>query len=395
MARTAIISVDGHVRASRSEYRDYIEKRYLDAFDEWARAQEAAGAPESGNLSPGLDPTSQWDSDLRMKDMESQGVVAEVLFPNGLPFQSRSSDDVGAVSDPELLRQSRLAYNRWLADFSALTPGRRSGQALVGFEDVDLAVADIRWAKEHGLGGVMMPALQPGGTFFFDPALDPVWAECVELDLTISQHGGSGAPVYGPPGFAAIMTLALEHSFYSGRSLWQLILGGVFERFPGLRVAFVETEADSIGPAIRKLDRRLSWGDDWTGWAQIMQRSRSFSRRARILGRQLLLGHLAVHGQPGAARGAGAAERRVRGVRHRLRQRHVRGRLPALRVGVPRDLGPGRRAGLPPEHHARGGAGKILCENAAAVYGFDLRRLQPDVERVGFDVEHPLVHALP
>ena len=56
-----------------------------------------------------------------------------------------------------------------------------------------------------------------------------------------------------------------------------MILGGVFERFPDLRVAFVETEADWIAPTIRKLDRRLSWGDDWTGWAQTMQRMRQFT----------------------------------------------------------------------------------------------------------------------
>src|SRR5271170_6317786 len=94
MSKTAIISVDGHVRASRSDYRNYVEQRFLDAFDAWAAAEEAAGAPESGNLSAGLDPMSQWDSDLRVKDMESQGVVAEVLFPNGLPFQSMPADDL-------------------------------------------------------------------------------------------------------------------------------------------------------------------------------------------------------------------------------------------------------------------------------------------------------------
>jgi predicted TIM-barrel fold metal-dependent hydrolase len=198
MAKTAIISVDGHVRASRSDYRNYVEHRFLAAFDSWARAVEAAGAPESGNLSAGLDPTSQWDSDLRLKDMESQGVVAEVLFPNGLPFQSRPADDMGSFDDPEIDRQARLAYNRWLADFCALTPGRRAGQALLSFDDMEMAVADIHWAKEHGLGGVMMPALLPGGTFFFDPALDPVWAACVETGLPISQHGGTGAPTYGP-----------------------------------------------------------------------------------------------------------------------------------------------------------------------------------------------------
>ncbi len=279
--------MDGHVRASRSDYRNYVEKRFLDAFDDWARAEEAAGAPESGNLSAGLDPTSQWDSELRLKDMESQGVVAEVLFPNGLPFQARPADDVGSFSDPEIDRQARLAYNRWLADFCAQTPGRRAGQALISFDDVDLAVRDIHWAKEQGLGGVMMPALLPGGTFFFDPALDPVWSACVDVDLPISQHGGTGAPTYGPPGFGAIMTLALEHSFYSGRSLWQMILGGVFERFPDLRVAFVETEADWIAPVIRKLDRRLSWGDDWTGWAATMQRMRQFAGRPATTGRPI------------------------------------------------------------------------------------------------------------
>ena len=50
-------------------------------------------------------------------------------------------------------------------------------------------------------------------------------------------------PAYSPPGFAAIMTLAMEHSFFSGRSLWQMMVGGVFDRFPDLQMVFVETEA--------------------------------------------------------------------------------------------------------------------------------------------------------
>ena len=48
--------------------------------------------------------------------------------------------------------------------------------------------------------------------------------------MVICQHGGAGAPASGRR-VPSIMTLALEHSFFSGRSLWQLIYGGVFERF--------------------------------------------------------------------------------------------------------------------------------------------------------------------
>ena len=64
MSKTAIISVDGHVRASRSDYRNYVEKRFLDAFDAWARAEEEAGCarerqPERGarpDVAVGLGP---------------------------------------------------------------------------------------------------------------------------------------------------------------------------------------------------------------------------------------------------------------------------------------------------------------------------------------------------
>ncbi len=106
----------------------------------------------------------------------------------------------------------------------------------------------------------------------------------------------------------------------------------------------------------------------------------------RLLGRQLLRRHLAVHRRSGSARGAGPAECRVRRVRHRLRQRHVRRRLPAFRVGVPRDQGTGRRAGVASRHHGRGRPEDHVRERGA---GLRLRlwaRWQPDADRVGFDV---------
>jgi len=52
MGRTAILSVDGHVKASRSTYRDYIEKKYLEAYDESVRKAVDAGVPDAGNLNP-------------------------------------------------------------------------------------------------------------------------------------------------------------------------------------------------------------------------------------------------------------------------------------------------------------------------------------------------------
>ena len=53
MERTAIISVDGHVRASRAMYRDYVESRHRDVFDDWVRSQEEMGVPDQGGVQPG------------------------------------------------------------------------------------------------------------------------------------------------------------------------------------------------------------------------------------------------------------------------------------------------------------------------------------------------------
>ena len=100
MPRTAIISVDGHVKSSRAGYRDYLESKYLETYDEEVKAAEEAELPDAGNLHPELAPDVQWDSDVRIEQLESIGVVAEVLFPNGQPFQLNPLDDHPHAATP-------------------------------------------------------------------------------------------------------------------------------------------------------------------------------------------------------------------------------------------------------------------------------------------------------
>ena len=388
MARTAIISVDGHVKAPRSGYREYVEGKYLDAFDDWLRAAEARGLPDAGSIQSRLDLGVQWEPHRRLRDLETQGVVAEVLFPNGVPFQVDSLDDAGRAADPELTRAGMAAYNRWLADFCAQAPERLRGQALVLFDDVEQAVKDVRWAKEHGLGGIMMPGLYPGGTYFFDPALDPIWAAVQEAGLPVSQHGGAGAPVYSPPGLAAILTLAYEHAFFSGRSLWQMIVGGVFDRFPGLKVAFTETEVWWIGPALQRFDRRVKLGDDWTEFAAHLQRARAFSRLPSEYWATNCYAGISPFGshQLSFARlGSGyeyppgelaiiRSDRTMIGIDYP----HFESTYPSTMDQVADLLGEPTVT----EDDAR----RMLFDTAAEVYGLDRALLHPHIERMGFDL---------
>ena len=389
MTRTAIISVDGHVKASRAGYRDYVQQKYLGEFDAWLASVEAEGLPDAGNMNPNLGVEVQWDSDLRTERLESIGVVAEVLFPNGVPFQVNRFDDFARGTSPELQEEGRQAYNRWLVDFCAEMPERRRGQMTMDFSDVEQAVRDVHWARENGLGGISLPGLEPGDKLFFDPALDPIWAAIQEVGLPITQHGGAGMPEYRPSGFAALMTLVAEQGFFSTRSLWMLIAGGVFDRFPELRVSYIETQVHFMNAVIAQLDAFLDPESDWMGFAKMLGREQVFERQpSEYFGTNVFVGI-----SPFTPRQIPLTELVGKDADQQP--------LPGFHIGVDATM-----FGVDYPHfesifHRNMGevatllttpgvteedADKILLTNAARALDFDLEALKPHIERVGFEI---------
>lgn len=389
MAKTAIISVDGHVKASRAGYREYIQKKYLEEYNASVKAAEDAGIPDAGNLNPDYGYDAQWDSEKRWATMEGQGVVAEVLFPNGQPFQVNRFEDVAKAVNPDLGAEGRRAYNHWLADFCAESPGRRAGQAVVSFDDIDQAIADIRWAKEQGLGGIMLPAMNPGGTNFFDPVLDPIWATIVETGMPVTQHGGAGLPGYSAVGFAAILTVSIENGFYSNRSLWQMIAGGVFDRFPDLKVAWIETQLMFMVPAIAHLDMTLSWSDDWMAFARFMNRDRSVKKLAsEYIGENCFVGVSPFDPKQlpiDQLIGKDADQKPLEGFHFGAEAAMFGVDYPHFESFVPNAAEKvAVLAGNPSVSNAD--AKRVLFGNAADFFGFDRGLLETHVERVGFDL---------
>jgi predicted TIM-barrel fold metal-dependent hydrolase len=383
MARVGIISVDGHVKAPWAAYRDYLDPQWREPYDEWVKA--AQGGADFCHT--GYGPESQWTAAKRVADLESQGVVAEVVFPNGIPFALGGPSVGTARGDVEAMRAGNAAYNRWLEDTCAEIPGRMFGQAQVDFIDIDLAVKEIHAAKDRGFVGILMPPLKPeipGCRFFFDPELDPIWRACVETGLPLSQHGGVGSPTCAPQGPAAFLTLATEHSFFSGRSLWQMIIGGVFDRFPELKVAYVETETWWLRPVMELMDKRDRMGDEW---AEAENNPLALKRPYSRLPSDYLKTNIWIGISP-FAKGLADADAFDDGKERQLITTgnamvgadypHPETALPWLRDTVK------SFASLPivDEEKAR----KVIYGNAAEVYGIDLAKLQPLVERVGFEL---------
>jgi predicted TIM-barrel fold metal-dependent hydrolase len=262
--RYTIISVDGHAGADLHSYKPYLASRWHGEFDAWA---DAYVNPYSDLLASTA--YRNWDNDRRLAETESQGVVAEVLFPNTIPpffAQSNLTALEPTDADYEHRWAGLQAHNRWLADFCAAAPGRRAGCAQVFLNNLDDTLAEVRWAKQHidVFGGVLLPNVPPNSSLLplWDPHYEPLWELCEELDVVINIHSGSGLPDFGTAEAARAIML-IELAWYAHRAVWHLTFGGVLEHHPSLRVVLTEQGTSWIPRGLDTLDwfhRRMTLG---------------------------------------------------------------------------------------------------------------------------------------
>ena len=188
----------------------------------------------------------------RIEIMNDEGVAAEVLFPDfGLPFQLGGpllEFKIGHTRSPEQQAVADRAYNRWLADYCSIAPERLYGMASITFDDVETAVQEIRWARDAGLKGIVLPCFSEEKPLY-DLAFEPIWSLLEELDMPANSHSGLSSisrrlpPLPVPHPAAALPLMGPITFFYCHQILSHLIWGGVFERHPKLR--FVMTEQGS------------------------------------------------------------------------------------------------------------------------------------------------------
>jgi predicted TIM-barrel fold metal-dependent hydrolase len=268
-----VISSDCHAGLPNAEYRDWLDPDVRGAFDEaLAERQRMAELAQRGFLNKefadewhadneeGL--RGGWEASRRDKELDADGVVGEVIFPDADSVTSGASAPFGAglsassETPPHLLLAGARAHNRWLAELCATSPERRAGVAVVPIiAGVDESVVEIRRAAESGLrGGILIPPMWQPHEPYHDARYDPVWAVCEELDLPIHCHSGPGAhEEYGEvPGWMSVY--GYETIFFTSRPMWFMLLTGVFERFPRLRMAITEAGSFWAADMLWRLD---------------------------------------------------------------------------------------------------------------------------------------------
>ena len=257
--RYTIISADCHAGGSHKQYREYLDPKFLDDFDAW-RGKYKNPFRDLGDTRR----YRNWDNDMRNGQQLADGIVGEVIFPNTVPPFFPSFVLFAQPPKPEDY-EHRLAgiraHNRWLVDWCGEFPERRAGIGQIFLNDVDDAIADVRWIKEHNLrGGILLPNISPDVHWvkpLYDPVYDPLWAVIEDLEVPINVHGGTGVPDYGPYPVSMLLYIN-EVPFYSQRPLVQFILSGIFERFPRLRFVVTESGCAWAPGLLDRLDKVLA-----------------------------------------------------------------------------------------------------------------------------------------
>jgi predicted TIM-barrel fold metal-dependent hydrolase len=370
-----VISADGHAGNEIHGYREYLERAYLDEFDRWV-ATYVCPFPEL----EGPDASRNWDSDRRVAEMEADGIVAEVLFPNTVPpFYPKSSLTARppAVDDAEHeLRWAGLrAHNRWLADFCAATPGRRAGIAQILLTDVDAAVREIRWARDAGLsGGVLLPGAPPGTGVapLYSPTYDPIWQVCEELGMPVNHHSGSAVPPMDETAMDKVVFL-LEVTWWAHRALPHLVFGGVLERFPQMQLVLTEQGTAWIPDELARLDyfferMHSAAGSQEVEWGNAVVSKLSL-KPSEYWARQCHVGASFIRPAEVPLRSVVGVDRIMWGSDYPHRESSYPYSHEALRLSF---------AGVD-AHEVQ----VMVGANAADVYGFDLDALAPIGARVG------------
>src|SRR5919197_5585979 len=190
------------------------------------------------------------DPHLRLKDMEADGVDAEIIY-GVLGTASK-------LNDTEASNEVLHIYNDWLKDFCSHYPDRQIGLACLPYGSVDQAVQEVHRVAKMGLKGLELSCswdMEP----MWHPSWEPFWQAVDEVQLPLHFHTFPTTPPRArqeaPPVRRAAMFTGVS-AFQMG--LIHIIAGmmgaGVFDRYPRLKVSFGESGAGWLAYALHRMD---------------------------------------------------------------------------------------------------------------------------------------------
>lgn len=291
MDRLIVVSGDSHAVPPPEVWPEYVEAQYHEYLPGMHEDNErftqllgifAKFSPETLDVidTEGIWQSGGylgcWDTERRLAEMDREGVAAELVYSGDPRAISPLSPQFRPLSQ-DVVAAGVRAYNRWAADAFGpasdriLCVGDPASQL-----DMDAMLAELDWIAEHGFAGAYVPGyfhradLPPA----HDPYFDSFWSRLTELGLPAVIHAGYGQQqcevlngiealrknmeAEGRNDLLAEIINNAERFFAKDlrprRAMWQLMLGGVFDRHPKLRLVLTEVRGDWLPATLHHLD---------------------------------------------------------------------------------------------------------------------------------------------
>lgn len=272
--RDPIISADSHFVEPPDMWRERIDPAFRDRAPRLVR--ELDGAPGAFLVCEGLVPASGGgyfaagtdpadlpevlargydavpphvnDPAARIAEQQKDGVRAEVLYASyGMQLFH--------LADGGLRDACFRAFNDWAADYCREDPSRLLGTGLVALDDVASATAELQRIAGLGLRGAMIWAEPPVDRPYSHPDYEPFWAAAQDLDMKMSLHSLTSRRQDSDPGKGDMLYRAVILYQEVARTISDLIIHGVCEKFPRLQFVSAENEIAWIPFHLWRMDQ--------------------------------------------------------------------------------------------------------------------------------------------
>ncbi|MGH7815713.1 MAG: amidohydrolase family protein [Candidatus Binataceae bacterium] len=281
-----VVDCDSHVMEPPDLWEQYLEPRFrdraikiakdpVDGFETLSVDNQpilrgvlaglgGANKPRQELFIPGklgyLDgcPPASYLPQERIKLLDEWGVNAGVLFPTvGILWDT---------ADAELAAAYARAYNNWVNDFAAPVRSRVIPIAHIAMQDVPSALEELRRCLKLGFKGIFLAPETIGGKRFSHPSFDPIWRECeaagipacLHVIVRFSRAPGIVGDFYQPGEFRAVYGFALGGFGQVVPAAMTMIVDGLFDRFPRLKVVCVEAGCGWAPYFMDRLDQKYS-----------------------------------------------------------------------------------------------------------------------------------------
>jgi predicted TIM-barrel fold metal-dependent hydrolase len=246
-----MIVVDGLPQSMDAELQQY-RKRTRPGPTNSTQPLSGSRLADTGRLDFAI--RRNYDGEAQVMGMEMEGVDIAVLYPTtGLSLIARDG------LDPRLSLALCQAYNNWIHDFCQYSPAQLKFVAMLPVHDVHLACRELlRAVRELGAVGSFIRPNLVNGHFWHSNYWEPLYRLHEDLDVTLGFHEGTGAwyshmnALYGENRFYRHVA---SHWIEMQQALIAMIIGGVFEFHPALRVGFLEAQ-NSWAPGLLS---RIEW----------------------------------------------------------------------------------------------------------------------------------------